>query len=104
MEVGRRVIAVSHSEDKTIYIFGHGVYEGDKIPGVDEDTTPAGWMGKLITEEGIANPLIRLDNGKVAWGCECWWGDSDGFAERYKDYQVVEVDIDASRAKVNSNA
>lgn len=101
MEVGTRAIAISHSKDKTIYIFGYGTYEGDKVPGQDEKTTPAGTMGEIITEAKVANPLIKLDNGKVVWGCECWWGELEGFAEKYKDYTIVEVDIDASRTKTS---
>jgi len=104
MKEGRRVIAVSHSEDKEMFIFGHGVYEGDFVPGDDDETRPAGMLGEMMYNLGHSNPRIRLDNGKVVWGCECWWGDADNFATKYAGYTITEVDIDASRAKANQGS
>jgi len=25
----------------------------------------------------MENPRIRLDDGSVIWGCQCWWGEAD---------------------------
>lgn len=25
----------------------------------------------------MKNPRIRLDDGSIIWGCECWWGKAD---------------------------
>jgi hypothetical protein len=53
--------------------------------------------------QSCSNPRIKLDNGKTVWGCECWWGDADGFlGSREKgDRNIIEIDIDEERAKHN---
>jgi len=28
----------------------------------------------------FTNPRIRLDDGSVIWGCQCWWGDANKYA------------------------
>ena len=102
-EVGKRVVAVSHTDkddDSIVYIFGFGVYEGDFVP--EEDNKPAGVMGEMMYDEKYTNPRIKLDNDKVVWGCECWWGSEEGFKETYKDCTLVEVDIDAKRTEIRS--
>jgi len=96
-EIGMRVGAVSHSEGETIYIFGYGIYEGDTVPAA----TVGGFMGKMLHEAGVTNPTIKLDSGKIVYGCECWWGDEAEVRARVAKFaSVVEVDIDESRAKV----
>ena len=65
---GDRVCAISHTDDEHIYLYGYGVYEGKEVP-------PKNVGGLNI---GIPNPKIRLDNGDVVYGCECWWGTVEG--------------------------
>jgi hypothetical protein len=90
----RRVIAISHSEGNKVFIFGYGYYVGDEVP-----TTAGGFMGEMVKESGITNPKIELDNGKVVWGCECWWGDVESAKKMMDDREVVEIDIDEERKK-----
>jgi len=104
-EVGTRVYAVSHAdpEKKEVYSFGEGVYEGDVIPdGTPENPAPGGWMGKAIVEKKVPNPKIKLDNGKIVWGCECWWGPEAMVKEETLrvGWTVIPVDIDEERRKV----
>lgn len=87
-EVGQRVGAISHGEGDTVWIFGFGVYDGDHVP-------PEG-VGGFNT--GHPNPRIKLDGGKVVWGCECWWGSEAKIREQIAGKTVVEVDIDEARA------
>jgi hypothetical protein len=73
METGDRVGAISHADDTTVYLFGYGTYQGDEIP-------PKGTIGAFgldMGELGRKNPKILLDNGKVVWGCQCWWGPEE---------------------------
>lgn len=72
---GDRVIAISHSEDDKLFIFGAGVYVGDEIP----------------PELGIPNPKIELDNGQVVFGYECWWGSEKEIKKKYADFEFVEI-------------
>jgi len=91
--IGQRVGAVSHSEEDTIFIFGYGTYAGDEVPD-----SAGGWMGKMLAEEKVTNPKIVLDNGKVVWGCECWWGSEEQIQKAAAGFQhVVEIDIEEAR-------
>ena len=80
------------TDDKAAYIFGCGVYVGDEVP----DSTATG-NARMMYEEGVANPKIILDSGKVVWGCECWWGPEEQLEEKTQGREVVEVNIDDSR-------
>jgi hypothetical protein len=93
-KIGTRVGAISHGDGETIYIFGFGTYEGEEIP-----TSAAGWMAEALCEYGQTNPKIVLDNGKVVWGCECWWSSEEEVRKQLADRTVVEVDVDESRAE-----
>lgn len=86
-EPGTRVTAISHTDAKhnKAYIFGHGVYVGD------EDCPVLGVFGK---GQYLKNPKIVLDNGKVVWGCQCWWAPVDVVAKRLNGWDVTEIDID----------
>jgi hypothetical protein len=92
-EPGIRVGAILGSKGKEIVEFlGYGTYVGDEAP--------EGAVGNVAELTGglFPNPKIELDNGKVVWGCECWWGPEDVIKEKLEDYEVVdEVDIDEIR-------
>jgi len=102
-------------ETRTIYFLGYGVYDGDRDP-LDPANAPLPVGGvaeiypdleKIARENGIEyhphlNPRLKLDNGEVAWGCECWWGDEDAVKaqlEKYKaaGYTIVETSMAKSR-------
>jgi len=92
-KMGDRVGAIlNQDDDGTINFLGYGVYERDEVP-----SSAAGGMAKSLREIGILNPKIVLDNGKVVWGCECWWGSEKRVAETLKDQKVINVDIDTVR-------
>jgi hypothetical protein len=109
------VVAISHTREGRVYIFGRGVYEGDFpyedvtstepiLPGSQAD---AEYVERCIADESLSmtNPRIRLDSGKVVWGCECWWGDEPGFEKKYGGgtSEIVVVDVDEERAKANGH-
>jgi len=81
---------VSHSNEDTIFLFGYGIYVGDEVP--PPEIQP--WM-----RIAHPNPKIILDNGKVIWGCECWWGSEEAVKKQIGTNKVVMVDIDEARAK-----
>lgn len=83
-QVGDRVGAISHEEEGVSYLFGYGVYEGDKLhPGL-----------------GFNNPCIKLDSGALVWGCECWWGPEAEIKAHVANFEkTVEIDIDAERKR-----
>lgn len=122
LPIGTRVVAVSHNEGKTLYVFGSGVFEGYFLPSsvnvedavkqimsefevargvtpelADSEFTPEHARIALILSE--SNPRIKLDSGKIVWGFECWWGDVASFEKNSADLTVVERDIDEARAE-----
>lgn len=78
-EIGSRVGAIRFANEKTVYLFGYGVYDGD-IPCPNLD--------------GIPNPRITLDNGEIVWGCECWWGSEQQIKDKIGDREVIIVSFE----------
>jgi hypothetical protein len=95
MEKGIRVGAVMHADNDGVKFFGWGTYQGHEVPGPEV----AGFMGHALRENKIPNPKILLDNGKVVWGCECWWGPEAEITKMIGGRKVEEVDIEALRAE-----
>lgn len=122
LPIGTPVVAVSHNEGETLYIFGRGVFEGYFLPSsVNVDEAVKQIMGEFEVARGVtpeladsqftpeharialilseSNPRIKLDSGKTVWGYECWWGDVAGFERDSAKFTVVERDIDEARAE-----
>lgn len=76
LNVGDRVGAMlSMTNERAVQFLGYGVYEGDfNYPGMKSE---------------FPNPRIRLDNGEVVWGMECWWGPEESVKQRLTDHSVV---------------
>jgi hypothetical protein len=96
--VGARVGAVLGAKQHVVKLLGYGVYEGQQVP---PDTGPGSMTG-LIAECGRENPKIRLDNGDVVWGCECWWGPEHVIQRKIEQWQqsgytIVDVTIETFR-------
>lgn len=84
--VGSRVGAfIDARPDGKVRFLGYGTYVGDEVPPVD------------IFPKGAPNPKIQLDNGKVVWGCECFWGEEERLKEYLSKKTIQEVDVDAIR-------
>lgn len=97
-KVGDRVGAISHTEGKIIYLFGYGIYEGNKVP---EDSR-VGMLGISFKDIGKNNPCIKLDNGKIVWGCECWWGSEEDIKKQVaKHKKAITIDIEQKRNEAN---
>jgi len=93
-KAGDRVVAISHSDEGGVYIFGYGVYEGDFIP-----TEAVGVMADAAKEVGLKNPRIRLDNGDVVYGCECWFMSEDDFKAGIAKAGITPILIDINKER-----
>jgi hypothetical protein len=93
---GSRVMALASMNEQEARVYGVGVYVGDEVP-----ETAAGFMADDLRSLAIPNPKIVLDNGKVVWGCECWWGEEAKVRARIGSRRIVEADIEATRAEVS---
>lgn len=92
--VGTRVVAFSHREGKRVYIFGKGAYEGDFDP-----EEAVGELADLCRMEGFKSPRIRLDDGQVVYGCECWWCEETDIEGELEGFEIVNVDIKDRRSE-----
>lgn len=91
--IGIRVGAMRNADKEKVYMFGWGVYEGDFLP--DE---AAGFGAEMAREAGRTNPRIRLDDGTVIYGCECWWGPAVEVEASVQGREVEMVSIAEARA------
>ena len=91
MKEGSRVGAILSGDAVNIYFLGYGIYLSDVL--LPEDVK--GFWAKLCRAGKHKNPKIQLDNGKVVWGCQCWWGDEEKVRTMLKDdkRKVIKVDI-----------
>jgi hypothetical protein len=94
-KAGTRVMAVSHTEDDKVFVFGLGEYIGDKAPG-------EGFPEPIGMFAGNTNPCIKLDSGQYVWGCECWWGPVDAVKQKFGDREEVVLDIDKRREEIRA--
>ena len=93
-EMGQRVGALMRAENDTVWVFGYGTYQGDRIPD------PALGVRFLGCEMDWPNPCILLDSGKLVFGCECWWGAEEQVRKTVSAYKtVIETDIEEERRK-----
>ena len=79
-KIGDRAVAIRDSNENEVNIYGYGKYLGEK---------------KCPKLAGLLNPCIELENGKIVWGCECWWGNADRIEKeiiKSKRVNVVEVE------------
>lgn len=89
-----RVGAILCADEEEVKLLGYGTYAGDFVPPSDAEG-----FALELNRCGVENPRIDLDDGKVVWGCECWWGPEMSIRDLIGDRQVVQVDIDEERGK-----
>ena len=99
--VGDRVGAILSATNREVKLLGYGIFKGNLEPP-DDTRTPfgtAGEINKMARENGgdpWTNPCIELDDGRIVWGCQCWWGDEDEVRHSIKDRTVVVVDLEGN--------
>lgn len=89
--IGERVGAILSANDECVKLLGFGVYVGDFKPDVPCLGIPADEL-----PDGFVNPKIELDDGRVVWGCQCWWGDEDKVCGMIDGRRVVVVDTNGN--------
>lgn len=86
-----RVGAICDADGEEVRLFGYGQYVGEEVPPPEVKM-----FGIPMT---MKNPKIVLDDGKVVWGCECWWGDEAKVKHSIGTRRVKMVDIEKTRAE-----
>jgi len=97
MNIGDRVGAFLGSTEEGVQFLGYGVYEGDFVP-----VGAVGFLSEMLLELNDISPRIRLDSGKIVYGCECFWGSAKSVDERLKGHNIVMVDIEAVREELRA--
>jgi hypothetical protein len=94
VKVGDRVGAIKKSTPTEVFLFGFGVFTGLARPPVGPFGITAEELAGMEKKDGFqyTNPRILLDNGRVVWGLECWWGSEAKVREMIGDKTVVTVD------------
>ena len=88
MKIGERIGAILGSNNESVEFLGYGVYEGDEIP-----INAVGQIAEIIKEVGNLNAKLKLDDGSIVYGCECWWGAEEKVKTILKDRVVNLVSI-----------
>jgi len=78
--IGSRVGALLSMKNGEAKLLGWGVYEGNHTP----DGFP------------FPNPRIKLDNGDIVWGFQCWWGDEEQMKKEIQDMKIIHVDLEGN--------
>jgi len=71
LKKGERIGVYLHGGE-TFFLVGYGTYGGDVVPPI--------WIenyGMNFAQEGKTNPMLVLDDGRIFWGCYCWWGPEE---------------------------
>lgn len=95
-QVGDRVGAILSADAEEVHFLGYGIYAGEEVP-----PEGPGFLGMLHTL-GRSNPKIILDDGKVVWGCECWWGSEVDIRRSIGDRRIIHADIEQERSDVGA--
>lgn len=102
--VGARVGAILSGDNTEVHLLGFGVYDGEHEPpfgpmGMPKDEFDALVNGMKERGElkddyaGWTNPRITLDDGRVVWGCQCWWGPEDAIRKRIEGLKIIPASV-----------
>lgn len=114
MYPGQRVGAILSAQGNTVRFLGFGVYEGDfmpdgmHVPSFEElqsllngtvpfdETQMRRFYAEHFGNNGLMRrvrlqPRIRLDNGDIVWGGECYWDDDAAIRKVLAGKDVVAV-------------
>ncbi len=93
--IGTRVIVMINNpqESLTVHLLGYGIYIANEVP----DENAVGALASHCRKLGKLTPKIRLDDGRVVWGSEVFWGDATQLEELIDDREIVHCDLDIER-------
>lgn len=90
-QLGRRVGAFLSATQTEVSLLGYGVHEGEFIVPKD--------VNEFLHTTSTPVPRIKLDNGDVIWGCECYWGDEEKVKKHVSNLTIKNVSISEHRSK-----
>ena len=79
-------VSMSNTEN-TVQFLGWGTYEGEEVPpGLEDD----------VFLKSMGNPKLKLDDGRVVWGYQCWWGPEEKIKTLFGDRVLIPCGIDGT--------
>jgi len=97
--VGSRVVAIHSATKDVVYLLGYGIYDGEYeppfgafgMPKAEHDAMVAEMKasGELPQDYVWTNPRITLDDGRVVWGAQCWWGPEEVVRRQIGGREIV---------------
>ena len=101
--VGARVGALLSANNTEVHLLGFGVYDGEQEPPFGPMGAPKEDYEAVLKEMKDAgqvpadyiwkNPRITLDNGRVVWGCQCWWGPEESIRRRIEGLKIIPASV-----------
>lgn len=79
-QVGDRIGAILSAKKGEVKLLGFGIYAGREVAKPEH----GGW----------ANHKLILDDGRVVWGYECWWGSEESVRHQIAGCKIINVTID----------
>lgn len=102
VEVGARVGAILKATTDEVHLLGFGVYDGEHEPPVGpwglslDDIKAMKEAGDLPPDWSWKNPRITLDDGRVVWGYQCWWGSEESINKKIEGMTIIPAVIPTS--------
>jgi hypothetical protein len=97
--IGDRVGAILSADEHEVHLLGFGVYDGEHEPPFGPLGTTLEEHHKTMAEMKAAgtlaedfvwtNPRITLDDGRVVWGAQCWWGSEEAIRKTIEGRRIV---------------
>lgn len=101
--VGARVGAILSGDNTEVHLLGFGVYDGEHEPPFGPMQAPKEEYDAMVKEMKAAgqlpadyawkNPRITLDDGRVVWGCQCWWGPEEAVRKRIDGLKIIQASV-----------
>jgi hypothetical protein len=91
--VGARVGAILKASETEVHLLGWGVYDGEHEPPFGPFGMPLAELKRDYPDFHWRNPRITLDDGRVVWGAQCWWGPEEKTRRIIGDRVVVPAEV-----------
>ena len=95
-KIGSRVGAILKANSEEVHLLGYGVYDGKFSPPRLFGMSLEEYRGEVENNkaEFPENPRITLDDGRVVWGSQCWWGPEDKVKKLIGERKIIPAMIE----------
>lgn len=87
--VGARVGVIQAADDDEVRLLGYGVRLEDSVP--IQVAGKHNTVLEMMHVSNLTNPTMRLDDGTLVYGAECWWGPENSVKTWIGERRVINV-------------